>query len=439
MAIGIELDPDELILTKGRDFKWAFQNLNESDAPENFPAGDLYFELFTGGEHNCIQRVSQKRASGGHYNLLVGGVPSGDIDYYDVTSAPQNLSGDITDALEAIPGLAGNVQVTNVALNPEWRIALTLNAGVNEVQRIYFNDKTTGGNFKLTHANHTTGLIDLDLDNPSGTAAAMQTALRGLSSIGAGNCTVTAGDTREFYVEFIGSKAAMDVDQVGVLGHGLGWGLDSMSIATWLAQGKVETLTKGTSKLGEKIVNTLNEAINAYFDMFEGLLGCDISFTLTDEKNVVFISTARKSYTENDLLTFTVDVTSNALKGFFNGIASFLGVFNTINVDFRWNHTYEIEFINAKGNQKIPLITSDITYLTSADDDHEVTVTMVETGREPTTKWPFTISGSTASIKVESEEVNKIPQRTRWHLVFLPSGEAVGGDPVARGRATVQE
>lgn len=48
MAIGIKLPPETLVLTRGRDFKWAFRNLDANLDGEDFPAGDLYFELATG-------------------------------------------------------------------------------------------------------------------------------------------------------------------------------------------------------------------------------------------------------------------------------------------------------------------------------------------------------------------------------------------------------
>ena len=61
----------------------------------------------------------------------------------------------------------------------------------------------------------------------------------------------------------------------------------------------------------------------------------------------------------------------------------------------------------------------------------------LQTGPTPT-KWEFIISGSRASLKVESEDVAKIPARTKWQLVWLPDGEPAGGDPVARGLVKVE-
>lgn len=52
---------------------------------------------------------------------------------------------------------------------------------------------------------------------------------------------------------------------------------------------------------------------------------------------------------------------------------------------------------------------------------------------DPVTQWDFTIDGTVAEIKIEHDEADAIPDRTKWQLVFLPDGEAAGGDPVALG------
>lgn len=57
----------------------------------------------------------------------------------------------------------------------------------------------------------------------------------------------------------------------------------------------------------------------------------------------------------------------------------------------------------------------------------------------PVTVWTFTIDGSVANLKIESPQVDLIPARTRWQLVFRNTGEAAGGDPVARGIVRIQE
>lgn len=53
-------------------------------------------------------------------------------------------------------------------------------------------------------------------------------------------------------------------------------------------------------------------------------------------------------------------------------------------------------------------------------------------------RWNFVIAGSLASIKVESDQVALVGHGARWQLVWMPDGEAVGGDPWARGKVVVQ-
>jgi len=49
------------------------------------------------------------------------------------------------------------------------------------------------------------------------------------------------------------------------------------------------------------------------------------------------------------------------------------------------------------------------------------------------TVWPFVVSGSAATLKVESVEADKVPDRTKFQLVHLPPGELEGGRPMALG------
>lgn len=57
------------------------------------------------------------------------------------------------------------------------------------------------------------------------------------------------------------------------------------------------------------------------------------------------------------------------------------------------------------------------------------------------TQWPFTISGSTASITVLDDLVDDIPNRCKWQLVFNTDIEDPdhGGDPIAYGKVVIQE
>ncbi|MGW4119901.1 LtfC-like domain-containing protein [Nocardia sp. NPDC004711] len=54
------------------------------------------------------------------------------------------------------------------------------------------------------------------------------------------------------------------------------------------------------------------------------------------------------------------------------------------------------------------------------------------------TLWTFTITGSQASLKVESTASDLIAAGTIWQLVFLPQGETAGGRPLALGRIARQ-
>ena len=44
-VIGVDMDPVDLVLTRGRDFRWSFQHVNDSGTAVDFPAGSLYFEV----------------------------------------------------------------------------------------------------------------------------------------------------------------------------------------------------------------------------------------------------------------------------------------------------------------------------------------------------------------------------------------------------------
>lgn len=432
-VIGSDVSQDELVIQRRRDFVWNFEHLGADDEPEPFPAGELFFELDTGGAHNCVQQVTLSRANGGTYRLGLGGGWSPNIDYYDSTNALSGMGVDISDAIEAVPAVGvGNVEVRSVSLVPEWRIALTLNAGVNEVQLISI-DGATGGQYKLTYGLSTSGVIEFD-----DSAATVQAAIEGL--VGAGNVLVQGNNVDGYTVEFIGTLANTDVGQLGAIPRGIGFGLTGGLLGFGLlATVQVETITGGTAKMGEKLVNTLNNAINGFFDQFENLFGVDLDFVVSDTRNVSFVATSRRSYGEDELLTFGVDVTANALKSFFNGVSYFLGVFDTINVDFRWNHTYEVEFVNALGDRPVAALSVDSSLLEGADGDESVAVSVSEPGKERLTKWVFDLDETLASLKVESEEVDLILPRTKWQLVFMPDGELVGGEIVARGTVRVQE
>ncbi|EFV12957.1 DUF7264 domain-containing protein [Segniliparus rugosus] len=430
-VVGVELEPDPLVLTRFRDFRFMFENLDENRLPTPFPPGKLYFELDTGGAHNAMQEVSVIAASGGTYKLGVFGEYSPDIDYYDATTNPYGMQGDITDALEAIPSVgAGNVKVGAGRLIPVWEITLTLNAAHNEIQEVKLYGNPTGGTFRLNYSGQTTADIPFGAD-----AATVQSKLSALSTIGAGNAAVTKIDNYTYRVEFVGALAGTDVQQILGFGWGLGWGLTG-----GLFPGvRTSTITNGLAQLNEQLMNLINTTVNGLFNSFDSLLGVDIEFSVSQAKNAKLTVTSLKSYDEQGLITFGVNVTSNMIESVINSVAQLVGLFSTVHVDFYWNHVYQVEFVGALSDTYVPPIAPDTTALTGVNNEQRVEVSVIRPGKARMTIWPFTIDGAKATIKVESEQVDLIEPRTRWQLVFLPEGEPAGGDPVARGRVMVQE
>lgn len=427
--IGTVLAEDQLVLTRGRDFKWTFENTDENGEPTNFPAGELYFELDTGGETNAVQRVSVTSASGGTYKLGFKDVLSTPIDYYDATENPHGLDGDITDALESIPTIGtGNVRVTPVSMVPVWELNFTIDAPIDEVQRVYFTGNPTGGKFRLSY-----GLQYTD-DIPFGSeASVVESALEALPAIGAGNVSVMK-QPDGYLVTFINSMGGMDVEQL-VGWHGwFGFGLTG----GFFPNIQTATVVKGTAALSEQLVNMLNQTINDLFNSFENLLGVDLDFVVHTNKNFTIKATSIKSFNETDLLTFAVTVTSNMIKTAINGLFGLAGVFSVINVDQYWNHVYDVEFVGDLELSPQPVLSVDYTDLTGLNNNQKVEVQVIEEGRSRFTKWPFSITGDKAVIKVESEDADQIEKGIHWQLVFLPDGEPAGGDPVGRGQVRVQ-
>jgi hypothetical protein len=446
MAIlGVPLDNNQMVLTRRRDFKWAFMNLDENNDPEQFPGGSMYFELETGNEANARQQVEVKAASGGVYRFIYSGHMTPDIDYYDVSQAPQAMAGDIQDALEALPNIApGEVIVHPAQLYPIWEIKFTANASRDEIQNISFSGlannkgaKPTGGTFRLTYKNKTTGNITYPP-----TASTIQSALAALTTIGNGNVLVTDDGQQGFNVQFIGTLAGTNVDQIVAVTKGVGFGLKPAPDWFWGTGGAkiiVSTVVGGISKLSEQLVNTLNLTVNEYYDQFEDLLGVDITYRIEDTQNITLVVKSQRPYDESALLTYQVDVKGNALEQSFNNTVGYDETFASVVLDFYWNHVYEIEFIGNKGLMEQPTLLVDVSDLEGEFNEQDVVVTVLERGKGRVTKWPFVIDGALATLKVESEEADKIGDRTPWQLVFLPTGEAEGGDALARGTVRVQQ
>lgn len=114
-VIGIDLEPDQLVLTKGRDFKWTFRSLDENDNPVDYPDGDLFFEFATGGQHNAKQTVTMTGVAAGSSTWGIGAGTSPALPWDSAESV-------ITAALENLPTVgAGNVTVKGSYV-PQWLV-----------------------------------------------------------------------------------------------------------------------------------------------------------------------------------------------------------------------------------------------------------------------------------------------------------------------------
>lgn len=454
MAVGVDLDSEQLVITKGRDWRWQFQNTNKYKAAEDYPPGNMFLEFDTGGQVNAEQNVNVTGASGGTYRLIHNGNKSVPIDFNDLTENPTEQHVDVLDALEGIPSIGpGNVELTSVGLYPAWRIELNLDHGHNEVQEIGINEQVVDGEWRIFHSIYSTGNIEWDAS-----PAILQTELEALPSIGAGNVKVTQGkDTRIYVIEFIGGLAQTPVpslvpSQIG-FGYGLSapdpsgiWGNIGILFTRFISR---STLVPGTSQLSEAMQSLIVKSINEFFNTFEELLGVDIHYTTTSRLNMILTVTSRKRFEENSVLAFVLTITNDMIEGLFNGIVEFLGIFETINVDFYWNYVYSVEFIGSLAETYQDALGADISALEGLENDptsgQDVVVTQTVEGKQRYTFWEAVIDGDTATFHEHSPAVAQIRNRVAWQLVFFPPGEdddpirpgIQGGDPVGRGTVTV--
>lgn len=471
--IGLELDSDTLYLTRGRDFKWLFENTDTAGDSVDYPAGELYFELDTKGQHNALQEVRVSSAVDGSYTLSLDGHPTAAIEYYDITADPFTIASEVQAALEALPNVgAGNVLVHPAALVPAWRIAMALNDSVNEVQEITWTGTAQAdGTFRLGYGAEASTPIAYDA-----TEAAVEAALNAIPGIGAGNTSVTAlPQGNGWRVEFVGLKAATNVKQITAYTSGVDPSLSGGFFGLLDAAGaflggliglltgglfhvpttpttptqtsstgpaiQTRTVVNGQAKLNEPLVKALESTITALYNSFSVLSGVSLDFTVQDHKHATVKVTCNKSFTEDDQLIFDVDVSAAEIQGAIDHTSGLVGVIASYTVDFYWDYVYQVEFVGDLAETAQPALVPDITNLVGASDDNEqdVVVTVLKPGKARFTKWPFVIDGSTASLAVQSEDAALVLPRTLWQLVFLPEGETSGGDPIARGKVAVQE
>jgi hypothetical protein len=148
---------------------------------------------------------------------------------------PYNRGGDVarclavlnpTDPMRFLQVWSGGQTFEWVSSTPP---SVTAGAGRSEVQTVTISGAPTGGSFTLTFDGATTGAISFDA-----TAAAVQTALEGLATIGAGNVAVTGGPGpgTPWTVTFTGALAVTDVPQMTATSSLTGGTTPAVAVAT---------------------------------------------------------------------------------------------------------------------------------------------------------------------------------------------------------------
>ncbi|QBJ00196.1 hypothetical protein SEA_PHARAOH_6 [Mycobacterium phage Pharaoh] len=449
-TIGIEIDQDELVLTRGRDFRWSFENLDTANQPIPFPTGDLYFELETGGETNSIQQVEITGADSGEYRLNFDGTLSDPIDYYQASDTPYDLSIDVRSALENIPAIgAGNVRVSRTGLNPVWNLNFQLTGTPqNEIQELsvvnllgWLGQQLGEGAMVLSYRESDSEPISFESN-----AATIQATLESLPQIGKGNVVVTQTDPKGiFKLEYQNLLAARDIEQIKVrayeknAGDFFGGGITG-NLLTVLGS---KTIQNGRrSVLDGRMMDTLTQKINDFFSLFDDRLPLNMEFVIQSPTKFTIVCRGTKGYREIDLKTFDLIFSAQMLKTYLNNTTLLNGAITSVTVDQYWNHLYGVEFINDMGFKPQPLLVGDAsglhTSVTAIPLVPQINTTYIERGQSAMTLWPFVVEGTMAHLKIESDDADRIQPRTKWQLVFLPDGEPAGGEPIARGQVTVQ-
>jgi hypothetical protein len=154
--------------------------------------------------------------------------------------------------LETNPNVLGWYHKQGAALVPS-------GSGVNEVQTVTISGGPTGGTFSLTFQGQTTPALAYNAST-----SAVQTALQALSTIGAGNATVTGTAGTSYVVTFVGALAATNVPSIVAVGTFTGGTTPAIAVATTTggASGQLLTVTDDTT--GSKDIRAV------CFDLLQG-------------------------------------------------------------------------------------------------------------------------------------------------------------------------
>ena len=250
-------------------------------------------------------------------------------------------------------------------------------------------DRATGGSFSVSLGGSRSAALPFDAR-----AAVVQAALEGLPSVGVGNVRVSA-----------------DVTPV------------------WLFTGSITGVTP--------VAGAVKGAVETVFSAIPDILGVDVAFTFNNPGYEISV-TARRVFDESSFGTWTFNqaaVAGSAVQVALNKVFGSGAV--TVNQVYFPKRLFHVSFQGSLANSAVGALSADVSGLSG---QRQAAVPLVVTpGVSGVTLWEFTIAGTKASLKVESEAVDKVANRTHWQLVWLPAGEPAGGDPVARGVVRVQQ
>ena len=174
--------------------------------------------------------------------------------------------GDISAYKSVITDLTHTFDITFIESNPDvlglyYKVTTPTPSGTaqSEVQSITINGSPTGGDFVLVFGDEAT--TDLAYN---ATAAAVQSALQALASIGSGNITVTGSAGGPYTVTFAGALANQNVDQIKAVNNLTGGTSPSVTVATTTAGSTGNLLVVSDDTTGKQDVRAFA------FDMTEG-------------------------------------------------------------------------------------------------------------------------------------------------------------------------
>jgi len=167
------------------------------------------------------------------------------------------------NSLVPLPSNGGGVTVKFGSDDTEYAVTgRTAGAGTNEVQVVEIDDGVSGGTFTLTFSGQTTSALAYNAS-----AAVVEDALEALSTIGAGNVSVS-GASPKWTVTFVGTKAGTDVALMTGNGASLTGGeLTDVDVVETVqgvaAVNEVQTIDRGGATGGTFILHFGGDSTNA--------------------------------------------------------------------------------------------------------------------------------------------------------------------------------